>query len=147
MTSPLYLLDTNVLLLPLRGTDDGLNINKKYDLSSSGQRALISRVSHAELRVIAARNAWGERRKADLATLLTKVVTVDIHHQEVLNAYVDIELASFKAPKGARTMGKNDIWIAACAKAANAILLTTDKDFAHLQPEILSVELYTQRKS
>ena len=27
----------------------------------------------------------------------------------------------------------NDAWIVACAKAAQAILLTTDRDFAHLK--------------
>jgi hypothetical protein len=29
-------------------------------------------------------------------------------------------------------MGKNDLWIAATAHALNAILLTTDNDFDHL---------------
>ena len=37
-------------------------------------------------------------------------------------------------------MGKNDLWIAACAKATGATLLTTDKDFDHLDTELLSVE-------
>jgi tRNA(fMet)-specific endonuclease VapC len=36
-------------------------------------------------------------------------------------------------------MGKNDIWIAATASALNAILVTTDTDFAHLDNEFLSV--------
>lgn len=38
-------------------------------------------------------------------------------------------------------MGKNDLWIAACAKAASATLLTTDKDFSHLIPEYLDGEI------
>ncbi len=38
-------------------------------------------------------------------------------------------------------MGKNDLWIAACAKAAGAKSLTTDKDFSHLSSELLCVEL------
>jgi len=37
-------------------------------------------------------------------------------------------------------MGKNDIWIAACAKASGATLLTTDRDFDRLNPHLLSVE-------
>lgn len=41
---------------------------------------------------------------------------------------------------GARNMGKNDLWIAACAKASGAALLTTDKDYLHLDPDQLSVE-------
>lgn len=38
-------------------------------------------------------------------------------------------------------MGKNDLWIAACAKAAGATLLTTDNDFTHLIPGHLDVEV------
>jgi len=37
-------------------------------------------------------------------------------------------------------MGKNDLWIAACAKAAGARLLTTDEDFDHLADSMLTVE-------
>ena len=32
-------------------------------------------------------------------------------------------------------MGKNDLWIAATAYASNSVLLSTDKDFAHLHDE------------
>jgi hypothetical protein len=32
-------------------------------------------------------------------------------------------------------MGKNDLWIAACAAAADAFLLSTDDDFEHLIPD------------
>lgn len=32
-------------------------------------------------------------------------------------------------------MGQNDMWIAATAKATGATLLTTDRDFDHLQGE------------
>ena len=38
-------------------------------------------------------------------------------------------------------MGKNDLWIAACAKATGAILLTTDNDFTHLIPDHLDGEV------
>jgi len=37
-------------------------------------------------------------------------------------------------PGGARTIGQNDLWIAAAAKATGATLLTTDRDFDHLDP-------------
>ena len=37
-------------------------------------------------------------------------------------------------------MGKNDLWIAAVAVAANGWLLTTDKDFLPLDPYFLHVE-------
>jgi len=39
----------------------------------------------------------------------------------------------------ARNMGKNDIWIAATALALNAELITTDKDFNHLNAVLVEV--------
>ena len=57
----------------------------------------------------------------------------------MLDAYVEIDLDSQNHADGARNMGKNDLWIAACAKAAGATLLTTDKDFNHLEETMVSV--------
>ncbi len=34
-------------------------------------------------------------------------------------------------------MGKNDVWIAATASVVEAVLLTTDADFDHLDPRFL----------
>ncbi len=39
-----------------------------------------------------------------------------------------------------RKMGNNDAWIAATAAAAGAHLLTTDKDFDHLHPDLVQRE-------
>jgi predicted nucleic acid-binding protein len=36
-------------------------------------------------------------------------------------------------------MGKNDIWIAATTQVAEAALITTDKDFSHLDNVFFSV--------
>jgi predicted nucleic acid-binding protein len=38
-------------------------------------------------------------------------------------------------------MGKNDIWIAATASIVDAKLVTTDKDFNHLQNNFLNLIL------
>ena len=38
-----------------------------------------------------------------------------------------------------RIMGKNDLWIAATAMATGAELITTDKDFSHLDGHFLKV--------
>jgi tRNA(fMet)-specific endonuclease VapC len=35
-------------------------------------------------------------------------------------------------------MGKNDVWIAATAKATDVVLLTTDKDFDHLHDVLIT---------
>lgn len=37
-------------------------------------------------------------------------------------------------------MGKNDLWIAATARLADGILLTTDRDFDHLGSSGIKVE-------
>jgi len=47
---------------------------------------------------------------------------------------VEVDRACRKAKGGARILSKNDMWIAATAKAAGATLLTTDKDFLILHP-------------
>jgi tRNA(fMet)-specific endonuclease VapC len=44
----------------------------------------------------------------------------------VLDRYAQID-AHLK--KSGRTLGKNDVWIAATAAATGALLLTNDKDF------------------
>lgn len=67
-------------------------------------------------------------------------MTVDVNIAEVIEAYVEIDIYSLQHPDGARNMGKNDLWIAACAKASGATLLTTDTDFDHLNPGLLAVE-------
>lgn len=48
---------------------------------------------------------------------------------------------NFSLPKGvsARNMGKNDVWIAATAYSLEASLITTDKDFTHLDPTFIDV--------
>ena len=134
------LLDTSVLLPLLRGGEFGRRIDRDFGLRSSAVRPLISIVTHGEIAVLAARNGWGDKRREVLANMLNELVTVDIGHPDVIDAYVAVDLHSQAHPEGARNMGKNDLWIAACAKAAGATLLTTDNDFAHLPP-LLDVEV------
>lgn len=43
-------------------------------------------------------------------------------------------------------MGKNDIWIAATAIAMQADLITCDKDFLHLDGEMLKVHYLDTEK-
>ncbi len=40
---------------------------------------------------------------------------------------------SRRAQGGSRELNANDAWIVACAKAAEAVLITTDSDFGHLR--------------
>ena len=145
MSDPLHLLDTGVLLLLLRGGERAERIDGEYGLRGSSIRPLISIVTHGEIRVIATRNNWGDARREALTKTLDELVTVDINHPTVIAAYVEIDLLSQAHPDGARNMGKNDLWIAACAKAADATLLTTDGDFDHLAAQTLEVAMVAAR--
>ncbi|MCK5799304.1 MAG: PIN domain-containing protein [Deltaproteobacteria bacterium] len=140
MIERLFLLDTNIVLTLVRGNVLATFIDSKFGLRASKVRPMISVVTHGEVRVLAGRNDWGEEKLAALQNALNNLVTVDINHPDVLNAYVKIDIYSQIHADGARNMGKNDLWIAACAKAAGATLLTTDKDFDHLNETMLSVK-------
>lgn len=136
MTAPSYVLDTNVALLLARGGTLGRTIADRYELKGFGVRPILSIVSHGELRSLARRRSWGDNKLDALDRIIASCVTVEIS-QEVIDAYVDLDAASHAA---GRTMGKNDLWIAATALAARVPLLTTDKDFAHLGPDWIGLE-------
>lgn len=138
--SPLYLLDTNVILALVRGKALGKYIEATFGLIPGNRRPLISVVTHGEMRVLASRNGWGTAKLDALQNALDALVTVDINIAAVIDAYVEIDVYSQQHPAGDRNMGKNDLWIAACAKASGATLLTTDKDFDHLNPTLLTVQ-------
>lgn len=141
MSQRIYLLDTSVILPLVRGNALGKHIDGRFGLRSAAQRPFVSVVSLGEVRVLAKRNDWGEAKLRSLSNALDNLVVVDINHSSVIDAYVELDLVSQVHPDGARNMGKNDLWIAACAKAAGATLLTTDNDFTHLIPDHLDGEV------
>ena len=134
MSEPLYLLDTGVLLTLVRGQTLGRSIDQQFGLRAAKQRPFVCIVTHGEIWVLARRNDWGPQKCAALQTMLDNLVAVDISHSAVIEAYIELDLLSRAHPDGARNMGKNDLWIAAAAKATGAMLLTLDQDFAHLIP-------------
>lgn len=67
--------------------------------------------------------------------LLQQLIWIDINHQAIFSAYAEIKC--FSEGQGI-TMGENDTWIAATAKASGCTLLTTDRDFDHLHPTHLT---------
>lgn len=127
-----FLLDTNVILHLVRGNALGQQIRDTYDLLHCQPRPLVCVVSLAEMRVLADIYDWGEPKRNALDAAFRSLTMVNISHPTVIDAYVKIDLHARSHPQGARQMGKNDLWIAACAAAANAYLLTTDKDFEFL---------------
>ncbi|QDT52679.1 tRNA(fMet)-specific endonuclease VapC [Caulifigura coniformis] len=128
-TSGAYLLDTNILVHLIRRSIVGVAIESQFGLASSLNRCVISVVTVGEMYALAKKLNWGGTRQSNLAQLLGQVVWVDISHPDILAAYGDLDDVSSRS---GRTMGKNDVWIAATAKVSGATLLTTDGDFDHL---------------
>ena len=145
MKGRLYLLDTSALVNIVRGNDLGKFIQQTYDLLNPATRPLISVVSHGELWAMAARRNWQRNKRQALQQTIDAVVTIDLNAGEIITAYVEVDKLSQTVAKGARTLSKNDLWIAATAKASNAALLTTDQDFLFLHPHYLFVEYVDPR--
>jgi tRNA(fMet)-specific endonuclease VapC len=142
-----YLLDTNILIHYLRQSSLANYIERTYQplVPSSTTTPLISAVIQGELKSLSLQNNWGEPRKQQLQLLMDKFLIVDIRVEAIINRYAEIDAYSQGKLKGrlltgsARNMGKNDLWIAATASVLDATLLTTDKDFDHLNNEFLKV--------
>jgi tRNA(fMet)-specific endonuclease VapC len=134
-----YILDTSVLLNLIRGHDLGKSIDRAFGLRAAFHRHIVSIVSHGELRVLAARNLWGDQKVGALSLALQELVTVNVDSNAMVDAYVRVEECCRTASGGERKMGQNDMWIAATALHAGLPLITTDKDFNHLDGRLIQV--------
>ena len=135
MSSGPLLLDTNILLELVRDKDLGKQISSQFNLKGAVHRPLISIVTVGEIWALADQFGFGENKREFLKKVLETLVILDINHESVLDAYVEVDRACRKAKGGARILSKNDLWIAATTKAASAVLVTMDKDFLCLHPE------------
>ncbi len=135
-----YLLDTNILIYLIRE-----NPIVRAELSNRGifepeNTVSISIASFGEILSFALQNNWGERKKDNLENLIINLRPIPIIKRELVDAFAEIDtyskgkLTERPLPFGltARTMGKNDLWIAATAYLTQAILITNDNDFDHL---------------
>lgn len=130
----MFLLDTNVLVHYVRNDRLARHIETIYALLTAPDPPLVSIVSEGEIRALAEEFAWGAAKKRALENLLAYFTVVPLPFANVIDAYVQVSEESRKA---GRSMGKNDLWIAATVVATGATLLTTDKDFDHLHPSLL----------
>lgn len=129
-----YVLDTSALLCLLRGKAIAERIDQTYGLRAALYLHTLSIVTHAELWVLIERRGWGDEKKAAVKKALGEFVTIDVSGSSIVSAYRRIESASIGI-----NMGKNDIWIAATAMITGLPLITTDKDFNHLNGKLLQV--------
>lgn len=135
----IYILDSNILLHIIRNNQVIDAELKKVGIYNTAN-AFISIVSVGELLSISKQNNWGYSKQQLFEGLIKTFQPIPIQSRVLLEVYAEIDafsrskLSSQPLPKGqtARTMGKNDLWIAATTHLSNASLITTDNDFDHL---------------
>jgi tRNA(fMet)-specific endonuclease VapC len=150
---PHFILDTGIVLGYSRGAGYADYVEKKFRVSQSPNVALVSVVTKGEIYSLASQFGWGEKKRNALDELLRKLPFVDISPEQIVRKYAEIDSYSLgknpllPLPKGARsrTMGKNDLWIAATSSVLHATLVTTDSDFDHLHEVFLEVVQIDQK--
>lgn len=133
--SPLYLPDTNILVHLIRQDAIGQRIQALYDPLMAAPRPILCIVTAGELRSLAYQFQWGTRKLDQVNFLLNYFKRVSLDHPDIIEAYAVMDAYSESI---GRSMGKNDIWIAATAKIMGATVLTTDRDFDHLDPQFIT---------
>jgi predicted nucleic acid-binding protein len=151
---PNFVLDTGIVLGYLKRAPYAEEIEATLKPFDHPNTALTCIVSHGEILSIALQRQWPAPRKEKLNDLLVTIPAINISHREVLDSYAEIDafsqgkFTSKPLPSGmsSRNMGKNDLWIAAVAHQTKATLLTTDKDFDHLDGIYFDVKWYDPHK-
>jgi tRNA(fMet)-specific endonuclease VapC len=126
-----YLLDTTITIAIVRAGKLAVYLDSKFNIRSQTSRPLVSIVTIGELHAIALRRGWNKAKQAALLRIEEELVVVNINSPEIIKAYAECHCAT--EPVG-KILSKNDLWIAATAKATASTLLTSDKDFDCLHP-------------
>ena len=129
-----FLLDTSVLIHWTRDSRQAQAIDATFNLSASRLRPLICAVTLGEMQAFSQSLNWGPSKKARLQQLTRQLVVVDILDARVLDAYAALQTLA-QSRGWALFNHKNDLWIAAAAKATSSHLLTMDHDFLPLRGE------------
>ncbi len=126
-----YILDTNILINLVRKSALASFVIREYGIFEDPNATLKSIASYGE---------WGTAKKNTLKEIIQEIAPIPIDEEDLVESYAVIDAFSvgkhpeLSLPTGlsARTMGKNDLWIAATAFVFEATLITTDNDFDHL---------------
>lgn len=137
-----FLLDTGMLLGFIRGAEWARRAREEFNLGAQEAIVFTSTVCVGELLALAEKFGWGKNKRSRLEEVLSKFPVLDINNEGTLHAYALIDAWTHghkvgapnqtSPPKPATPMGQNDLWVAATVHESQAALLTTDKDFAHL---------------
>ncbi len=128
-----YLLDTTILLHWTRDTAQAKAFDQHFGLSSLRMKPMICEVSVGEMLAFSRSLKWGPQKQQRLKDIVEKqTVIVRISDPRVLEAYADLSTLS-KSSGWPLFHGKNDLWVAAAARATQAHLLTMDTDFLPLR--------------
>ena len=140
--APMFLLDTGILLGLAREAHWAGEVSERLKLHDPESTTFTSVVCHGEILAIAEKNGWGASKRRTLEGILDTLPRLDINKRDILDAYARIDAwthgkpvvapGSALPPKPARSMTKNDLWIAAFAHVTRSVLVTTDKDFDHM---------------
>jgi predicted nucleic acid-binding protein len=147
-----YVLDSNVILFYIRDSKTKKFIEETFSPFQAENTAIISIVTVAEIMSMAKQQNWGENKLKVVERLFDSLVIVEIRYADLIEAYAQIDafsqnkLANRKAKTTSRNMGKNDLWIAATTLVTNSKLITSDKDFNHLDGDFFDVLFFEQQK-
>jgi predicted nucleic acid-binding protein len=113
-----YLLDTTVLLHWTRDSSQAQVIEANFQLSNSAMRPLICEVSLGEMLAFSLGRQWGTQK---------------LKRRSTGSASVRRTLTLAQTSGWSLFHGKNDLWVGAATRAAEAHLLTMDADFLPLR--------------
>ena len=132
-----YLWDTNILVHYIRNSEKYSEWNITHDFFKNSNRVFLSVINIGEIESLAYQLNWGVARRQRLQEIVNQTRLLHIY-DEIIHAYAEIDAFSQgKLPNrplglSSRSMGKNDIWLAATAHIGQFKFITTDNDFDHL---------------
>ena len=116
--------------------------NAEFRFDDSETMVFTSVICRGEILALAEKRGWGRNSRARLEEVLRRFPTIDINRDPIIEAYARIDawthgrpVASPRdtpPPKPAVAMTQNDLWIAATAHVSQTTLVSTDRDFDHL---------------
>jgi predicted nucleic acid-binding protein len=139
-----------VVLGFVRGAGYAGYVEKKYAPSKAPNLASISVVTVAEIKSFAFRRNWAANKQSVLDELLRRFPATPIRQPSIIQKFAEIDAfnhcqhPTLQSPTSGHSMGDNDIWVAATASVLQATLLTTDRDFDHLNGVFLRVAYIDQ---